>query len=332
PLVSRCLRLPKNNKKDLCALSSLSLVEDMKQETVELPNETLEVQLLIWPLDAVATEDPDKFDCARHEVAFDAVGGFPVAQSTTPSPALGGRTFFHPGDEEVLVTLGCTDLPAVNKCELTPTRDVTAGIENFENLGISIPLNEATSFSVVLAEPQFEVAVNSFVLRATGVDELNLQQSGSNPVWKDTFNLAFETAACLQVLQDTAQATASVTCTEENLDATSLNLVGYHLPKATLDQILIALGQLSFPAAGLTVGIVVDRFSNPVAGRVVTPTDGTVRYLSGSRMTFGGTATSASGIFVSTDAGFGTKFRVPGSSTEIGGRIRDKVTVVVLQE
>jgi hypothetical protein len=157
------------------------------------------------------------------------------------------------------------------------------------------------------------------------------------PIWKGDVDLAFSSAACTQVLEDSAQATASVKCKRDGITANPLELGGVQFPKATLDQLLAALSLSMFPPNGMTIGIVVDSLFNPVINQTVSAVSTqvpppTVKYISANRATFGGTMTTASGIFVSLDASFGTKFSVPGSTEQVGGQIQGKVTVVIIEK
>jgi hypothetical protein len=110
-ILSLCEELPKNRNKDLCALASI----DLSDKPIKLPRETLEVQIVIWDKEEATTNG--ELDCAKHDVMFDAVYGFPVSQ--TPAPAIGGHTYYHPGDDEIRVTLGCTNLDSINSCAIS---------------------------------------------------------------------------------------------------------------------------------------------------------------------------------------------------------------------
>ncbi len=328
PYVSICEQLPVNPKKDLCAISQV----DLGEETLELPKKTLEVQILIWSRDEVTNPVTGELDCGRHDVAFDAVGGFPVSQH--PSPAIGGHAYYHPGDEETKVVLGCTDLFAIQACSIDTSLDVTATVENFENLGVLVSVNEGSRFNVGVGEPKLEGTDTVYSLRPEKTRSLDLTVVGVVPIWRGNVDLDFVEYACVQVLEDSAQATAAVKCTDENIPPPTNNveLRGVQFPKATLDQVLGALNLIQFPPNGLTVGIVVDSLFNPVANQTVMAPGGTVRYLSADRTTVSGTMTSTSGIFVSLDAPFGTRFSVPGSTEQVGGQIQGKVTVVVIEK
>jgi hypothetical protein len=324
PLVTICEPLPKNAHNDLCALSSI----DLAAAPLELPKETLEVQMLIWPRDRVEIEGTGTFDCAKNEVLFDA-RGLPLSQA--PGPAIGGHAYYHPGDEEVHVMLGCTDLDELRSCNTNTTVEVTSTIQSFENIGVFLP---DTNLNVAVGEPALRGTGSVWSLESQDLVPL-AATAGPVTIWAGTAqrdNLVER--ACTQVLEDTAQATATVQCTDDGIppdNELTINLPGTVLPKASLDQILTALGLLAFPENGMTIGIVVDGVGNPIQGLSVSaPGVGTIKYLDEFRTGFGGTATSKSGVFVSTDAEFPTKFSVPGSPEYVGGQIKEKVTIVVI--
>ena len=82
------------------------------------------------------------------------------------------------------------------------------------------------------------------------------------------------------------------------------------IPKATLDQILTALGLSAFPRKGLVVGRVYDELTGlPLAGVELRPQSGeTVLYLTSGRDGTTRTETSSNGYFISTDVAFGTRW------------------------
>ena len=337
PLVTICEPLPQNRNKDLCSIAAV----DLGDAPLELPKETLEVQVVIWNRDDVTDPETNELDCARYEVKFDAVGGFPIAQQ--PTPAIGGHAFYHPGDSEIRVALGCTDLPALNQCSAETPLEVTATVENFENLGVLVSPSEGSRLLVSVGEPTLEGAATVHRLDPMDQRSLMIRVVGVVPTWQGEVDVGFVKVACLQVLEDSAQATATLTCTNKGIppENTTINLGGVAMPKATLDQVLGALALAQFPPNGMTIGIVVDKeLGVPLAGESVTMVmpggfpSGTIRYLSADRNSVSvGTTTTASGMFVSLDAALGTAFRVQaGVEDKVGGRVQGKVTIVVLEK
>ena len=330
PLVTICEPLPQNRNKDLCAISSI----DLASEPLELPKETLEVQMLVWAREEVEVTPGGALDCAKHDVKFDAVAGFPISQD--PAPAIGGHTYYHPGDEEIRVTLGCTHLDSLFTCNAENRLRITSTVQSFENIGVI--LND-TSLRLDVGEPELVGAASVYSMRSEALIRLtNSMIIGPIVIWEGFADREEDLRefGCTQVIEDVAQATAAVRCTRDGIPVTdptkeSIDLPGYLLPKATLDQVLFALNLLGFPSNGMTVGIVVDASGNPVAGQVVSA-GFAVQYLNASRTAVGGSMTSSSGIFVALDAPFPTPFSVPGALPVIGGQIKEKVTVVVIQK
>jgi hypothetical protein len=190
---------------------------------------------------------------------------------------------------------------------------------------------------VSVGEPSLEGLDTVHSLKGEDARALALDVEGFVSIWRSNVDLSFNDVACIQTLEDGAQATTSVKCTDDNVPPTgnTLDLRGVYLPKATLDQVLAAASLAQFPADGLTVGMVVDSLFNPVANQVIQQTGagaGTTRYLNATRTAFTGTSTSTSGIFISQDAEFGTKFSAGTSVEDVGGRIQGKVTVVVIKK
>lgn len=317
PYVSMCEDVLANADKDLCAIARIDLPE------IELPREPLEVQVTVWPREAVLDADGN-LDCARTPVEFDAVYGFP----TTIGPAFGGRAFYAPGDEETVVTLGCANADLVNAptCTGEDKVDVTAAVLDFEALPLSVSSTIANQLSLAVGEPR------DSVLNAADLGILGRTVEGPVPAWGGKVDIELMSTACVQVLEDTAQATASLRCIRVLPQPRTLEIAGIRMPKDTLDEILAALALPAFPDEGITIGIVVDQSGNPVAGVPVMATAGTIEYLNANRtgLATGGKTTS-SGIFVSRDAPYGTSFSVnltPAVDPAIGGRVKGKVTVV----
>lgn len=329
PLISICQDVAQNNTKDLCAIGRIDLPR------VELPRETLEVQVTVWPRALVVDDDSGELDCGKLPLDFDATLGFPIAGAI--SPAFGGRTFYHPGDTETVVTLGCVDVTSVNEasCAGQQAIQVTSTVGDFENLPFSVSSFIADRLTVSIGEPKpFDDGVRTgHVLNSAGVAALDRTVIGPTPAWGGGADLELQNSACIQVLEDGAQATSALRCKAVNFTDTMLDLQGVRLPRETLEEILGALA-ISFPEGGLTIGIVLDAVGAPIPGVSVDATGGTIEYINANRDGVVTGATSASGIFVSRDAPYGTifsTFAIDQTVTAIGGIVDGKVTVVILQ-
>ncbi|HWU86145.1 MAG TPA: hypothetical protein VN253_02675 [Kofleriaceae bacterium] len=337
PYVRPCELVPPNRHRDLCSIANVDL------PVSELPNETLEVQVMIWPRNAVK-EDPatGELDCREiygmpTSIGFD-LHGFP--EESAPSPALGGRAFFHPGDQQTVVTLGCSDLPSVNQpaCLGASSIEVAAAVNDFfgaPTIPVFPPL--ADNLYVWVGEPRYDDNHGDYVLSPTEKQLLKR----SNDAWGgflDDFEP--QTAACIEVLEDGSSKTSAVRCRTVTPGERKLDLLGFWLKTERLDAIWqMALGLPVFPPQGLTIGILLDDHGAPAANVQIIPevSGSTVKYLSddGTSVIPGRMATTASGLFVSEDAPYGTRFNASRpplqTATGIGGRIRGKVTIVLLQ-
>lgn len=329
PFVSICEDIRLNAARDMCAIGNVDLPR------VELPRETLEVQVTVWPREAVLDPETGDLDCAKVPVEFDATRGFPVAGAN--NPAFGGRAFYQPGDEETIVTLGCVDVASVNEGTCAGSTDVivTATVGDFENLPFSVSSTIGDRLTVSVGEPKpFDDGERTgHVLSSANVAILDRKAIAPTPSWEGAANLDFASAACIQVLEDSAQATSALRCKPVNGE-TMLDLPGVRLPRSTLDQVLASIGAATFPESGMTVGIVLDSVGAPVPNVVVESTAGAVQYLNATRtgLDLGG-RTTTSGMFLSRDAPFGTtfsSFQVDQMATGLGGNVDGKVTVVIL--
>ncbi|MBA2544734.1 MAG: hypothetical protein H0V17_34135 [Deltaproteobacteria bacterium] len=329
PFISICEDIRTNSTADMCAIGNVDLPRR------ELPRETLEVQVTVWPREAVLDLETGELDCAKVPVEFDSTRGFPIAAM---NPAFGGRAFYHPGDEETVVTLGCVDVPSVNapSCVGLNTIDVKATVGDFENLPFSVSSTIADRLAISIGEPKpFDDGVRTgHSLNSANTAALARTVVGPTPAWGAGVDLELQSSACIQALEDGAQTTSSLRCKAVSASDNMLDLPGVRLPKTTLDDILGALALVEFPEEGLTVGIVLDNVGAPASGLTVSSTMGSVEYINASRTGVVTGATSASGIFVSRDAPYGTNFStfsIEQTVNAIGGLVDGKVTVVILQ-
>ena len=328
PYVWQCVSVSPQQDNNMCALTGVDLV------STPIPVRDLEGQGALYPATEIPPDPTRKGELmCPTTVEYNDSTGFPVEQPVTP--ALGGRAFYHPGDETVVVTLGCTHLDAINEsCAASSLVTVTATIDDFDT---RIPVTGgpdglADRLWVSVGEPR--VFDNMSVLGASDVRSLARSIDGPIPAWGGDIEYQFRKHACLEVLEIAGQTTATVRCTSVSLDP-HLELHGVWMAKQRLDEILLALGTPEFPAEGLTVGVVVDGAGNPVDGAVVSASGSTVAYLSKQRDAFISGATSTTGIFISRDAAFGTVFSTggPGQPTVSGiaGLVEGTVTIVILQ-
>lgn len=336
PYLSQCEEVPQDRKKDMCALASVEL------ETKKLPLQTLEVQVALFPEDMVGTDPMTGEPICPANTKYDATTGFPVASGETP--AVGGRSFYRPGDEKIVVNLGCTDLESIASCGSMGAVTTTAQVIEFDSLQTSI-----APISVSVGEPV--PSDSMWVLSPFQLDPLAPAPGQS---WTGTRDHPFQSWACLTVIDDAPQSTTSVVCRAAVAADTVVSWPnpadpvvakraspGVRLSKAALDQMLAALALPAFPTNGLTIGLVLDQNGIPVENQTVSavpPIPGTpvtIQYFDDFRTSVGATRTSMSGAWVSTDAPFGTTFSASNGMgfpvARIGGAIIGKVTIVVLQ-
>ncbi|HEY5935519.1 MAG TPA: hypothetical protein VIU61_12805 [Kofleriaceae bacterium] len=325
PLIDVCEGVNPDRDGTLCAIDTIDLPRK------KLPAETLEVQVVLWPRSVVEDPETGELDCKTHRLTFSLTDGFPLDQ--IPAPALGGHSYFEPGDERTEVLLGCTDLMSVNQdtCIGKKRVAVTATVFDFD-VRKSVSESLGNQLAIDIGEPKEEEG--RYVMDPGDVTPLARTVAGPDPVWGGDVEQEFQTSACLQVLEDVPQATSSITCRDAKPTNEMIDITGFRMSKATVQQIVSALALPAFPEEGMTIGIVVDYQDNPVAGQVVVPDNGTIQYINAARTGTVPGQTSASGIFVSRDAPYRTRFTtaITGQTVVgIGGRVEGKVTIVVLQ-
>ena len=337
PYALLCKPLP---GRTLCSIAG----EDLPQPTVRVPERVLEIQMAVFERSTLATDEFGDPICPRVEFA---ANGFPVAQESPceeadaaacpARPALGGRAFYYPGDEETIVTLGCTDLLLLNgqSCRGEELIQVTATVNDFDN-PVPVGATLANRLSVSIGEPE-DIGIGHAL-----TDTTPLEQTGNAPpAWRTEIGTPFETSFCLEVFEDVPQATRSLLCRNKpQSEQDAIDVTGWYLAKGTLDAILTALfGSATFPAQGLVVGVVLDQVGRPVEGTIVRATcqttdpPCTIEYLSADRTSLKMDGTSVNGIFLSRDAPYRSHFYRTVQPAEVfGGLVQGKVTIVVLQE
>jgi hypothetical protein len=312
---------------NLCSIAGI----DLPTMGTSIPEQTLEVDVAVYRDDDLPHDDATGDPICPPDLAFGA-DGLPV--SSSPSPAVGGRAFYHPGDTTTVVELGCTDEAAIQdpKCAGVNTVDVTATVSDFDS-DVSVSSTLADTLSVGVGEPKFVMTGYSISQQVHALDRAVV---GPIPSWRAAVDFQPQSSACIEVLEDIPEATASLACKQVAPDATQLDLNGVRLAKPMLDRVLAALGATQFPPEGLVVGIVLDQVGNPAANVDVFASDlSAVGMLGPDGRLYAGPTTLDTGVFISTAAAYGTTFTAKGSGpsepTGFGGRVEGKVTVVVLQ-
>ena len=344
PYISVCKEL--TGQPNVCSIAGV----DLPQPPIPVNGQTLEIQMAVYPLNKITT-DPNTGDLqCPTGVAFDA-RGFPVESvqpcmpgdlgNCPPSPAIGGVAFYHPGDAETIVDLGCTDLAQLNDPTCTGESEVkvTAVVDDFDT-DVSVQSSVADHLSLYMGDPIATIAsdTTTHYQLPLGVNPLT-RSTGTSPSWSGTVTEPF-TSECVQVLEDVAGATTTVRCQPFPTTPPSIDATGTRLTKESLAEIVQALGLVDFPDDGLVIGVVLDPLGNPVQNLQVVSSAGTVSYLSADRHSVTMTSTSSNGIFMSQDTPYAdaggaiSTFRTSTmlqSTTGYGGLIDRKATIVILQ-
>jgi len=335
--VDQCVDIP-NTRPDhnLCALAQAAF--DL---SATFPTDRVEVQLAIYPRSGLTT-DPDGDIVCPAQIDFTATGF--IAPSNSATPALAGVAYATGYDSDVTIELGCNDRSLIDSetCRNANALDITATVTDFDTK-VSVAVDTATNLSVRVGEPELKNLEWIFALPMTV--ELPLATFNPEPRWQadNITDLTLIDYACLQVLEFTPRATPSLTCQALSGPAPKmLDLAGVRVERSTLQQVLDAATASEFPDAGLVLGVVVDFTGSPVVGVTVADTAGsTIQYLSADRTMVGGTATTASGIFLSTNAPFDAdggpnQWTTTGTTLvqhtiPVGGLVRNQLTVIVIQ-
>src|SRR6185295_16156289 len=135
--------------------------------------------------------------------------------------------------------------------------------------------------------------------------------------WRRDIDLELKAHICVEVSEDGALTPPTLRCKAVRPEdhVTHLDMTGTWMSPSEVETILRLLspeGPTPMLARdGLTLGVVVDQMQARLKNFVVSPTSGNVTYLTNSGA-LGGKATEDSGIFVSHDDGFGTRFSAHG--------------------
>lgn len=339
PYISMCEPLA-DRQPTLCAIAGPSL----EMPAMPVSEQTLEVQVAIFPDNAIMA-DPITGAPVCPKVEY-AANGLPraaihVCEELDPFacprvPSVGGRAFYHPGDDKTVVDLGCTNLAELTNpmsCSNVARIDATATVNDFDLPVSSVGDAVADRLDVGIGEPRPVGA--TYELRPEDSSPL-ARTTTATPAWSSVVDLDLMSVGCIDVREDTAGTTSTVTCRTDIVDKSEVTMTGYLLKKTTLAQIIASLGLSSFPdTGGLVVGMVVDRNFSPRANAEVSCGGCTIKYLNATRNGLVAGGTSPNGIFMSTDAAFLTPFSTPSPNTTansaIGGVVEGKVTIVILQ-
>jgi hypothetical protein len=343
PYLSQCLQILQTAQHDLCPVAGVQLSQDDAQgHPIALPEETLEVQVVVLPLATGSSGAPDCGPAVAGLAFADATG---APQADAAAPPIGGRAYYHPGDAQTVVELGCNDLGVLNHCTTSNAIAVDATVDDFPT-DLAVTAAIADDLTVSIGEPT-SVAVGTgtqYMLPTTATTQLALTSLTPTPAWSGTVDQTFQVATCIEVVEGGAETTPALACMPAVTGASSIDFdgkvapAGIHLARTVLDQLTGALADPAFTLDdGFVVGIVLDADGSPLANQPVAASDPTVtiQYLAATGSAYAGAVTSTNGIFVSTDAPFDTTWTTQqGASlttTGFGGLVDGMVTMVVLQ-
>jgi hypothetical protein len=331
--VSVCQPLPATGRMDLCSIAGVDLPAG-----VSIPEQTLQIQVAVYADADLAKDSDGNFLCpADPQFSPDGLPVSAIPVGGDPPIAVGGSAYYHPGDSETTVALGCTKQDELAACISEDALLVSATVNDFDLPDLAVSATVANSLTLLVGEPVSTNISGEYVLNPSAT--IPLQRTQTQPsAWSVPINMpTFTSAACLEVLEDSQEITPYLTCKSFMPGQKTLDFTGIRVSQTTHDQVLAAMGLSRIPINGLVLGITVDNAGAPLAGMNVVPTSGTVEYLTADRKALQTGTTSVAGIFLSTDATFGTSFTAHGASMlqtslpGFGGVVDGKVTVVVLQ-
>lgn len=304
-----------------------------------IPPHRLRIEAAAWRPELLESDPELTGDCPDDPL-FD-VRGVPL-DTFRPRPAFAGAAYFDAGSDVdiALVPLSCTDADQLDQeeCGLIDTTPIRVTADDIET-ALDITTEQAASLTVGLGEPRaLPDGDGGTIYVIESSDTIPLEPVlGPIPSFAGVTNEIPDTA-CSVLLELTPQSVASVTCRPLADGLDEIDLRGVLVTVETLDQILAAMAADSFPQDGLVVGRVVDHTGAPLANVRVTPSEGTVEYLSADRSTLFGNDTSVNGLFVARDVPFGAAWtavhNVDGRQEDgevRAGLVQDKVTALLIR-
>jgi len=318
----------------LCSLGNVS-----SPTFFNIPPHRLRIEASAWRPEVLEADPELDGDCPDERL-FD-VRGVPL-DTFQPRPAFAGAAYFDAGSDVdvALVPLTCTDAKQLDQdeCGIVDTTPIRVTADDIET-ALDITTEQAANLTVGLAAPRaVPDGDGGTVYVIEGSDTIPLEPvAGPTPIFSGETDKVFE-EVCSVLLELSPQSTASVTCRRLAADIEEIDVRGVLVSVDTLDQVLAAMGEDSFPPEGLVVGRVVDHTGAPLSNVIVMPSAGSVDYLSADRSILIGNDTSASGLFIARDVPFGatwTAIHNGDGRREDGpiraGLVQDKVTALLIR-
>ncbi len=323
-----CVRAEVNET--ICSLADLA----PRMELDGMPAKAIRVEVAVWNADEVDVNE----GCP--EMSFDVFGRPQTDQD--PQPAFAGATYFRAGTEtNVTVPLTCSAPSKLdsNSCAANLPTQTAAQVIDMTTMQL-LQDQRASNVEVRVGEatPVPGAPDSGFELKLANLFELILDLDGPAPIWRNAIPLPSLDLICSTTLERIPRATTSVTCEEVDGANEGLTVAPILLDTDVLEDILDALGHETFPEQGILIGRVVDEVSQPMAGVVVTPSDGTsVLYLNEDLTVAAPGLTSDSAFFVSTEVAFGADWTAMSFGGERhkgsprGGLIRGSVSTLIIR-
>ncbi|HLU67728.1 MAG TPA: hypothetical protein VKZ63_15700 [Kofleriaceae bacterium] len=319
----------------LCGLSG-----PPSQTFFNIPPHRLRIEVAAWRRDVLTPNPGQALSCPDGDL-FTLQGT--VRPDFAPQPAFAGAAYFDAGSEDKVaeIRLSCSDPDQLDlgECGLTRTTLVRVGVEDIET-ALDITSRQAQNLTVGVAEPRpMPDGQGGTRVVIDGGDTIALSLvDGPVPSFANEVEGPFGETMCAVIVDLTPQSTAAVGCGTFPPGESPIDLRGVLVAKSTLDQILAAMDRTSFPPDGLVVGRVVDHTGAPLSQVAVTPSSGTVEYLSPDRSALIGAETSSSGLFIARDVPFGSTWTaihsVDGRREEgelRAGLVSGKVTPLIIR-
>ena len=331
---SSCQAVPASDT--LCGLANLS-----RGTFFNIPPHRLRIEIAAWREEVLVADPLLAGDCPDDDI-FD-LRGAPLT-TFSPQPAFAGADYYDASsssDDIAEVRLSCTEPEQLDQdeCSMESSTVVTVQVDDLETaLDISPEQADNLSVGAAIARAVPDGDGGTYHVIEAGDTFTLVREDGPVPRFTGTTSRELGTTVCAVVLDLAPQSTSAVTCWSVEAGADPLELRGTLIGNDTLEPILDAMGESSFPEDGLVVGRVFDHTGVPLAGVEITADGGTVEYLDAGVTGLTGNATSSSGFFISRDAPFGSTWAaehaVDGrthSGDLLAGLVRSKVTALIIR-
>ncbi len=321
----------------LCGLENLP----PGQIFFDLPPKVLRLEVAAWSADALSAAGFEDGVCPEDDI-FDLTGK-PLA-GYSPQPAFAGAAYFDAGSSETQadVPLACSNPGQLETldCARAPLT-LRAEVMDIESPPSTAALTALPESLLVRAAAVRQGLIDERIFTEidTGLPTPLLDASAEDGVFTSLLDeSAVPNPLCVVVLEQTAQATSTVICANNEIDE-RIDVNGALLQKIQLDQMLAAIDLQAFPPEGLIVGRVFDLAGTPLPGVSVFPNDApeaVIEYLNTNRDDTLGDRTFDNGYFIASGVPFGTEWSVSTSGlipvkVPTAGLVRNQLTLLPIR-